>query len=923
MTIQRAIAITIAPLLLCVLCLAAMPAAADQISCIADGKGTDSCEITFPNVLAAQTAYPDLVFKKGDTVSISASGCVQTGGSGKTWKRYVDPEGANSDRLYHGLISIAGVTNGLVRLQSIVGKTLPAASGGALTLGYQDDNFSDNGYWSHDDGDNNQCKDQSGPTQGRAAIQLEIHHHTEPFLPAGSRYGMCHPTGSDSEVCRIDRPDVTHASETYAAITFEPGDNVQVQANGCVQTGGSGKTWKRYVDPSGPNADRLYHGLIDIPGTTSGAVRLSTLVGTPQPVFKSGTLVLGYEDDNFGDNGYWSHDDGTGGQCKNIGPASLDITITHQGPHVSLDGMEVTQAIQQIDNSVVLAAGKETWVRAYLTGVLTSAKVTGTLTVKRGSATVATVAPQADLALVSGPSSLRARREAWTGSLNFKLPAAATAAGASTFELAVKEAADSHALICNACSRTVSFATTPALRVRLFALTYTTGTPPTVNAPTATDFDLLASWLGRAYPVATVDHTTVTVASNDTWPFTCNQANAQLSAIRGHDVSNGVDSRTHYLALVTNTGGFMRGCASGVPSSPDPSTVASSPTGNPSGSNAPVNATGDTDASFGDWYGGHELAHTFGRAHPGFCNGNSHDDSSFPYPNGQISDDQGDDTGLDVGGTAPALPIVVLPGAARFDIMTYCNQPQWLSAYTYAAVRARLIAENGSSGSGGSGTASGGAPAQKPAVAAPKAGAFIHVVATVDLTAQTAKIRYVTPAKAALPDITSAQHAEIRLLTASGQAIQAVTVALREDTDIPAGEHKTALIDAFVPSSANLGGLQIVLGGQVKDEFRAAGVPAAPNALALEPLVENNAAIPGERKFRLHWTPPAGGGNVTYTVEGSSDGKSWTTIGIGLKDPALTIAEAEAASPFIRVIATNGFHDSAPVMIRGAQPAPR
>jgi hypothetical protein len=93
---------------------------ADQISCVADGGGNDTCTITFPNVLAASTTYPDLTFKSGDTVSISASGCAQTGGSGSTWKRYVDPEGSNSDHLYHGKISIAGATSGLVRSSSAV-----------------------------------------------------------------------------------------------------------------------------------------------------------------------------------------------------------------------------------------------------------------------------------------------------------------------------------------------------------------------------------------------------------------------------------------------------------------------------------------------------------------------------------------------------------------------------------------------------------------------------------------------------------------------------------------------------------------------------------------------------------------------------------------------------------------------------------
>src|SRR5579875_947853 len=72
----------------------------------------------------------------------------------------------------------------------------------------------------------------------------------------------------DVITCHIDEPNVTQQRTEYHSVVFEPNDVVQVLAGGCVQTGGSGLTWKRYVDPEGPNSDRLYHGLITIPGVT-------------------------------------------------------------------------------------------------------------------------------------------------------------------------------------------------------------------------------------------------------------------------------------------------------------------------------------------------------------------------------------------------------------------------------------------------------------------------------------------------------------------------------------------------------------------------------------------------------------------------------------------------------------------------------
>jgi hypothetical protein len=308
-------------------CFLSFSAFADQIVCTADGNGNDSCDVKLPNVLSPQTNYPSLTFQAGDTVAISASGCAQTGGSGKTWKRFLLPI-PSSDHKYFGKISIAGVTNGLVPISSVANVTLPAATGGSLTLGYEDDAYGDNGYWSHDNGDDDQCKDQSGPMRGRATVHLQIHRVATPPMPAGTIYGQCIRPDLTHELCHIDRPDVTVATEAYPSVRFCPGDVVKVVAQGCVQTGGSGKTWKDYVNPK--DAGSLYFGQINIPGVTPGLVPLKSVVNsTSLSASIGGSLTLGYVDDNLGDNGYYSHDNGTSNQCPKNTPASLDITITH------------------------------------------------------------------------------------------------------------------------------------------------------------------------------------------------------------------------------------------------------------------------------------------------------------------------------------------------------------------------------------------------------------------------------------------------------------------------------------------------------------------------------------------------------------------------------------------------------------------
>ncbi len=140
--------------------------------------------------------------------------------------------------------------------------------------------------------------------------------------------------------CTIDQPNVTRPETEYPTVLFAPGDIVDVVADGCVQTGGAGNTWKRYVNPSGPNSATLYHGLIRIPfgDPKSTLVEIRTVIGKHLAVTSAVVplslldLHLGYQDDDYSDNGYYSHDDGTEDQCKQTdsqdgGPAHVTITI--------------------------------------------------------------------------------------------------------------------------------------------------------------------------------------------------------------------------------------------------------------------------------------------------------------------------------------------------------------------------------------------------------------------------------------------------------------------------------------------------------------------------------------------------------------------------------------------------------------------
>jgi hypothetical protein len=137
---------------------------------------------------------------------------------------------------------------------------------------------------------------------------------------------------------RIDRPKPTQRSVDYPQITFQPGDAVTITAGGCVQSGGHGDTWHRYVNPSGGDADKLYHGLITIPFATGVLERIqkyqnATVVVAANAPPGNLHLQLGFEDDNYSDNGYWGHDNGPNNQCGGTdgGPAWVVLTVVHHG----------------------------------------------------------------------------------------------------------------------------------------------------------------------------------------------------------------------------------------------------------------------------------------------------------------------------------------------------------------------------------------------------------------------------------------------------------------------------------------------------------------------------------------------------------------------------------------------------------------
>ena len=376
------------------------------------------------------------------------------------------------------------------------------------------------------------------------------------------------------------------------------------------------------------------------------------------------------------------------------------------GSGVTIRGIEITQTVQSLQNDVRLVAMKPTVARIYVdpAGFGASTYVTGELVWRRGAAGTfflpainrVRMRPDAD-------PGLEGQREDIENSLNFRLPEAATRAGITELSLNFLTVPGGEDIPFEAPpSLSLNFESAPPLRVRLVGLRYdSVKNPPATVTPNAIHFDYLRSYLLRAYPVAALEATQIVVAGVGLSPpqvgsaFPSNTSlivNAQLSAMRVSELANGFDPRLHYYGLVDDENGnsSMRGSAVYDETTKVFGMVACGPSGVPNG------WAGDTDASFADWYGAHEIGHTMQRRHPGFPPAAQTRDpleDGFPFPNGRISNGPPRYVGFDIGDPALGLPMRALPGHTHHDVMTYADN-QWLSAHTYHAILDRLIHED-------------------------------------------------------------------------------------------------------------------------------------------------------------------------------------------------------------------------------------
>jgi hypothetical protein len=322
------------------------------------------------------------------------------------------------------------------------------------------------------------------------------------------------------------------------------------------------------------------------------------------------------------------------------------------------ENLEVTQAIQDLNQSVRLVKDKRTFVRFYARTDQGNAQVSAQLQAQQGtqSVTLTPINGDAANAIQLRSSTTRAVLD---GSFLFELPAGFREGNVTlTARVNPQGTVAENNPNNNSSTVTVSFEPVQAVRLMLYSIGYGSN-----YYPAEFDLSMLESWLRRAYPISTLNVTRRSLYYGSSLP-SCTAVNNLLAAERTRDLAAGVPREARYYGMVVDTGGFMRGCGWQYTNS--------GPTG-------VGNYSWDTDGTYGDWYGGHELGHGFLRDHANFCGATG--GPAYPYPNGQISPALSGPTaiyGFDAGTQA-------IYGPDWTDIMTYCER-EWMSDFTYEAL---------------------------------------------------------------------------------------------------------------------------------------------------------------------------------------------------------------------------------------------
>ncbi|HUM09723.1 MAG TPA: FG-GAP-like repeat-containing protein [Myxococcaceae bacterium] len=356
--------------------------------------------------------------------------------------------------------------------------------------------------------------------------------------------------------------------------------------------------------------------------------------------------------------------------------AALDLEVT---------GMEVTQGIQDLGNSVVLVADRPTFVRVHVKAGAPVDGVTARLARTDGNGTelerpLWPSNPGGSITVRAAPD-----RSELSQSFLFELPPAWTAQGVLHLTATVNpdHLPGETSFANNVASRDVTFQTTNPIKIELVKVKFFTRAGPDTgcgqdSVPSDADLDLAESALRRELPTAKL----VITRAADVW-----DSGLQLDC-------------TLNIALGVDSGMVLDAFRTAFASAPQDRIRLGLVKRDAFGGLAPAGSSWFAVAEAGiDQVAVHEIGHTLGRFHTVSPNGPpcspaltpTRLDASYPYPSGLIGGPSAQPdrfVGFDLGdATAARWPILrrVVPPTTG-DLMGYCQQT-WSSDYTWTGNR--------------------------------------------------------------------------------------------------------------------------------------------------------------------------------------------------------------------------------------------
>jgi hypothetical protein len=558
---------------------------------------------------------------------------------------------------------------------------------------------------------------------------------------------------------------------------------------------------------------------------------------------------------------------------------------------LSIDSLEITQAVQSPSNSVPLIASRPAIVRVYAkyTGSVVPGSVNVSLTGARNGVALApvTLGPQA---VSAAPS-----RSTYSSSFNLPLPTSWLSG-----TVAMTATVDSGAVVAesdetnNVVTSTLKFNTVPALDIVIVPVRYThTGSnkPGVYPPPTV---DTISDFIKRTYPLSTINvsfHAPMDFTGDLSYidpvteeaPYWGNNAHTglldQVTSLKGTDLlgQGGINSQKIYYGLVStgtslnNTwlplnSGFVLG-------------IGWVGTRVSAGLDIPA-SLGFSDPELTSDTAAHEIGHNLGRKHApcGLDPKSQTIDSNYPDKSASIVQ-----FGVDIKNSKVLLPTSSNPKLIARDVMSYCA-PQWISDYTYKALYSALggkttVASNVAPTAGllvRGGIAPDGSSSLAPAY---------DLAGVPDSAPETSDYRVefvdATGAVIASQPVAVSEMEQPHIVALSGGQLvrQADPLALRGmDTRAP-----RLAINALVSAPTRAyASIRLVRAGTVLATRTARAARPAVAATAPSAQASNGALL-------LRWGAPSVPALVRYTADG---GATWTTLGVDVLGGELSVDPA-------------------------------